>query len=74
MKTTYEVTESNMDDNIDLVHYFTSVDEAMESGRFDFILDGDDSMTFKSLVSKSDLSSLLKFVSDNYYFFTFKKL
>lgn len=42
MEKQIRVLETGMCDGIDIIHTFTSVEEALESGRFDYLIEQDE--------------------------------
>jgi hypothetical protein len=60
------VLETNMGDGIDLKHYWSNVDEARESGRFDYLVENGD-IASKRFYSIKKISTLVKLASPNFY-------
>jgi hypothetical protein len=59
---TYVVRETYMGDGIDLIHEWSTIQEAKESGRFDFLVDNGD-ITEKAFDRIKTIPALLKAAS-----------
>ena len=71
MKNLVTVIETNMWDGNDLIHEWYSVKEALESGRFDYLIE-DGSYKVKQLTSCASVEELVELVG--YPFSVWKEL
>jgi len=71
MKNLVTVIETNMWDGNDLIHEWYSVKEALESGRFDYLIE-DGSYKVKQLTSRKSVEELVELVG--YPFSVWKEL
>jgi hypothetical protein len=58
MKNPVVVIETEMYDGVDLIHTWYNIDDAKESGRFDFLVDNGD-ITLKRFQSIKKISTLV---------------
>jgi len=56
-----KVIETNMSDGIDLTHFFDDVNEALESGRFDYLVENGD-LEEEQLTTCKSVQELIKLV------------
>ena len=69
MATKILVGETYMADGIDLIHEWSSVEEAWESGRLDFLEDFlDDDEEFEEIKKSKSVQELIEKVSYPFYF------
>ena len=60
------VVETNMWDNVDLIHTWSNADEARESGRFDFLIENGEIST-KRFYDIKKISTLVKLAPGCFY-------
>jgi len=61
-----KVRETNMSDGIDLYHEFNSVEEALDSERFDYLIENED-FTEQELISCKSVEELINKINYPFY-------